>query len=151
MRRYTPKDNVQAKAKYTDRFWVAPTVPKEKVEDEFFSSVVENLKKDGVEVLDSFIEINHLVIKIKPEENIKALKSLRDSSAFKMCVEMSAVDYLAQDGEFEVFYLMLNLDESKRVRVDMRIKEDEAIESIVLYLIWLNLQRESFMICLESM
>jgi len=44
---------------------------------------------------------------------------------------MSAVDYLAQDGEFEVFYLMLNLDESKRVRVDMRIKEDEAIESIV--------------------
>jgi NADH-quinone oxidoreductase subunit C len=45
-------------------------------------------------------------------------------------MELSAVDYLAQDGEFEIFYLMLNLDEAKRVRVDTRIKQDEAIESI---------------------
>jgi len=40
MRKYTPKDNVQGKAKYTDRFWVAPRVPRESVEtDEHFAAV----------------------------------------------------------------------------------------------------------------
>ena len=31
MRAYTPKDNVQAKPYYTDRFWVAPQVAKHDV------------------------------------------------------------------------------------------------------------------------
>ncbi len=31
MRPYTPKDNVQKKAYYTDRFWVAPRIPEEPV------------------------------------------------------------------------------------------------------------------------
>ena len=43
---------------------------------------------------------------------------------------MSAVDYLAQDGEFELFYQMLNITEALRVRVVCRIKEGEAVESI---------------------
>jgi len=132
MRRYSPKDNVQAKAKYTDRFWVAPKTPKESVEEgSFFAKVLENLKNDNIDVLNSYIELGHLVIEINPEQNVDTLKSLRDSSCFKMCVELSAVDYLAQDGEFEIFYLLLNLDEAKRVRVDTRIKKDQAIESIV--------------------
>ena len=32
MRAYKPKDNVQKKAYYTDRFYVAPQVPKQDVE-----------------------------------------------------------------------------------------------------------------------
>jgi len=131
MRRYTPKKNVQAKAKYTDRFWVAPKVPRDEVEEgSFYAKVLENLKNDGVEVLDSYMELGFLVVNIKPTQNVKALKSLRDTSCFKMCSELSAVDYLAQDGEFEIFYLLLNLDEPARVRVETRIKQDEAIESV---------------------
>jgi len=130
MRRYVPKDNVQKKAKYTDRFWVAPRVPREAVEDEFFLSVLDNLKSEGIEILDSFIELKHLVIQIKPEDNVKVLKNLKEKSCFKTCVELSAVDYLAQDGEFEIFYLLLNYDQAKRVRVETRIKENQAIESV---------------------
>jgi NADH-quinone oxidoreductase subunit C len=48
-----------------------------------------------------------------------------------MMSEMSAVDYLAQSGEFEVFYQLLNLKERKRVRVVCRIEQGLAIESIV--------------------
>jgi len=130
MRRYVPKDNVQKKAKYTDRFWVAPRVPREPVEDEFFISVLENLKSENIEILDSFIELKHLVIQIKPEDNVKVLKNLKEKSCFKTCVDLSAVDYLAQDGEFEVFYILLNYDQAKRVRVETRIKENQAIESV---------------------
>jgi len=131
MRRYTPKDNVQAKAKYTDRFWVAPHVPRYPVEDKHYQEVLENLKQDGINVLDSYIEIGQLIIHIEPEQNVATLKSLKESSNYKMCSELSAVDYLAQDGEFEIFYQLLNLDEAKRVCVLTRIKENQAIESIV--------------------
>ncbi len=131
MRRYTPKDNVQKKAKYTDRFWVAPKTKKEKVQEgSFYDKVVKTLQEDGVEVLKSYIELGMLVVEIKAEQNVAALKNLKEKSCFKMCTELSAVDYLAQDGEFEIFYLLLNLDEGKRVRVETRIKEDQAIESV---------------------
>jgi len=131
MRRYTPKDNVQAKAKYTDRFWVAPKVPHLEVEEgSFFESVVAELKSNGIEILNSYIELGQLVIKIKPEQNVDALTIMRDNKCFKMCSELSAVDYLAKDGEFEIFYQLLNLDEAKRARIITRIKKDQAIESV---------------------
>ncbi len=132
MRRYTPKDNVQKKAKYTDRFYVTPSVPREQVEEgSFFASVVENLKSKNIELLDTYIELGQLVMKIKPEDNVKAITELKENSCFKMCSELSAVDYLAQDGEFEVFYQLLNLDKALRARVTTRIKQDQAIETIV--------------------
>ncbi len=131
MRRYTPKDNVQKKAKYTDRFWVAPQVPREEVEEgSFFETVIDELKSNNIELLDFYVELGQLVIHIKPEDNVKTLKTLKEKSCFKMCSELSAIDYLAQDGEFEVFYQLLNLDKAQRARVITRIKEDQAIESV---------------------
>ena len=131
MRKYTPKKNVQAKAKYNDRFWVAPRVPREKVEEgSFFESVVDVLKSNNIELLDYYVELGQLVVKINPEDNVKALTVLKEKSCFKMCSELSAVDYLAQDGEFEIFYQLLNLDKAKRARVITRIKENQAIESV---------------------
>jgi NADH-quinone oxidoreductase subunit C len=44
---------------------------------------------------------------------------------------MSAVDYLAKDGNFEVFYQLLNLKDVKRMRLVMRIEEGLAVESVV--------------------
>ena len=129
MRKYTPKDNVQKKAKYTDRFWIAPRVPHLPVEDEHFVSVLETLKRD-INIKDAYIEIGHLVIEIESKDNIDTLRILKDECGYAMCSEMSAVDYLAQSGEFEIFYQLLNLDEAKRVRVTTRIKENEGIESI---------------------
>jgi NADH-quinone oxidoreductase subunit C len=131
MRRYSPKKNVQAKAKYTDRFWVAPRVPREDVEEgSYFAEVVATLTESGIELLDNYVELGQLVVKINPDDNVKTLTTLKEKSCVKMCSELSAVDYLAQDGEFEVFYQLLNLDKAQRVRVITRIKEDQAIESV---------------------
>ena len=131
MRRYTPKENVQKKAKYNDRFWVAPRVPREDVQEgSYFEQVVNTLKESGIDILDNYVEIEQLVVKIKPEQNVATLQTLRDKCCVKMCSELSAVDYLAQDGEFEIFYQLLNLDKAQRVRVITRIKENQAIESV---------------------
>ncbi|SFV55415.1 NADH-ubiquinone oxidoreductase chain C [hydrothermal vent metagenome] len=130
MRKYTPKDNVQGKAYYTDRFWVAPRVPTTEVEEgSHFAKVVETLSSK-ISVKDAVVQIGQLRVVINATDNVEALRVLRDECGYAMCSEISAVDYLAKDGEFEIFYQMLNLDEAKRVRVVCRIKENEAIESV---------------------
>jgi NADH-quinone oxidoreductase subunit C len=127
MRKYVPKDNVQAKSYYTDRFWVAPRVPRTEVEDEHFVAVVTAL---GDLAKESYIEIGQLVVQIDATTNFTVLKTLKEKCGYTQCSEQSAVDYLAKDGEFELFYQLLNVNEAKRVRVVCRIKNGEAIESV---------------------
>ena len=128
MRKYVPKDNVQGKAYYNDRFWVAPRVPREAVEDKHFVSVVKTLGKKQVK--ESYVEIGQLVLQIDAKENVAVIKTLKEKCGYTQCSEQSAVDYLAKDGEFELFYQLLNVSEAKRIRVVCRIKKGEAIESI---------------------
>jgi NADH-quinone oxidoreductase subunit C len=127
MRKYVPKDNVQAKSYYTDRFWVAPRVPRAKVEEAHFVSVVKTI---GDKVKASYVEIGQLVLHIDATENVNVIKMLKEKCGYTQCSEQSAVDYVAKEGEFELFYQLLNITEAKRVRVVCRIKNGQAIESI---------------------
>ena len=129
MRPYIPKDNVQAKAYYTDRFWVAPRIPEEPVPDE--SPYAKDLAavKKACKVLKAYIQRGQLVIYINPEDNITALETLKETCGYNMLSEMSAVDFLAERGGFEVFYQLLNLDEARRLRLKCFVEENQAVES----------------------
>ncbi|SMC08984.1 NADH-quinone oxidoreductase subunit C [Nitratiruptor tergarcus] len=129
MRPYRPKDNVQKKSYYTDRFWVAPKIPHEPVEDEVFKADLASLKK-SVKVKDAYIERGQMVIIVDAKDNVATLKHLKEECGYDVLSEMSAIDYLAKDGEFEIFYQLLAMSKRKRVRVKCRIKEDQAIESV---------------------
>ena len=128
MRKYIPKDNVQAKAYYTDRFHVVPRVPREKIEEG--SHFAEVIKALGTDVKESYIEIKTLVLHINPEDNFKVIKRLKESCGYTQCSEQSAVDYLAKDNEFELFWQLLNVTEAKRIRVVCRLENGKAIESV---------------------
>ena len=127
MRKYVPKGNVQAKSYYTDRFHVVPRVPRSEVEGEHFSSVVATVGKLAKE---QYIELGQLVLQIEATDNFSVLKQLKEVCGYTQCSELSAVDYLAKDGEFEIFYQMLNVTEAKRIRVVCRLKQGLAIESV---------------------
>jgi len=128
MRKYTPKDNVQGKSYYTDRYWVAPRVPRHEVEaDSHFADVVKVL---GRLAKESYVEIEQLVVHIDATKVFDVMQKLKETCGYTQCSEQSAVDYLAKDGEFELFYQLLSITEAKRVRVVCRIKEGEAVESI---------------------
>ena len=130
MRAYKPKDDVQKKSYYNDRFYITPTLPKESVyNDSVFSSDYLSLK-NIVDIDEAYIQRDHLVIYIKPEDNIKAIKHLKEVRAYDFMMELSAIDYIAQRGGFEVFYEMLSTTKRKRIRVKTFIKEGQAIESI---------------------
>ena len=130
MRAYKPKDDVQKKPYYTDRFWVAPQVPKQDVStDEVFAADLAALK-EKFEVLDAYIQVEQMVVYIKPEDNFEVIKFFKEELTYDQLSEMSAIDWLAQRGEFEIFYQMLSMNKRKRVRIKMYIKEDQAIESV---------------------
>lgn len=130
MRKYTPKNDVQKKSYFSDRFYVSPETPKKDAsEDEIYSADIEALKSK-FEVLNSYIEITELVVYINSEDNVNVLKYLRDELEYEMLMELSAIDYIAQRGGFEVFYEMLSLTKRKRMRVKTFIRQKQSIESV---------------------
>ena len=130
MRAYTPKDNVQKKAYYTDRFYVSPQVPKQDVaSDEVFANDLASIKAK-FEVNEAFIQVEQMVVYIKAEDNYAVLELLRDELEYTQLTEMSAIDWLAKDNTFEVFYQMLSMNKRKRIRIKMVIQNGQAVNSV---------------------
>ena len=130
MRAYTPKDDVQAKAYYTDRYYVAPQVPKSEVEtDEVFAADLEAIKAK-FEVKEAYIQVEQMVIYINAHDIYGILELMRDELAYTQLSEMSAIDWLAKDNTFEIFYQMLSMEKRKRIRVKYFIKNGQAVDSV---------------------
>ncbi len=130
MRKYTPKNDVQKKSYFNDRFYVAPQTPKfEPSSDEIYAKDIESLSAE-FEISKSYIEIEELVIHIKVEDNVKVLTFLKENLEYDMCMEISAIDYIASLGGFEIFYEMLSMSKRKRIRVKTFIRQKQAIESV---------------------
>jgi len=130
MRAYTPKDDVQKKSYYSDRFFVTPTLKRDSVyDDSTFSADISSLK-NVVEVKECYIELDHLVIVIEPQDNKKAIEHLKNVRAYNMMMELTAVDYIASRDGFEIVYEMLSLSKRKRLRLKAFLKQGEAIESV---------------------
>lgn len=130
MRAYTPKDDVQKKPYYTDRYWVAPQVPKSDVaEDPVFAADLEAIKSK-FDVLDAYIQVGQMVVMINAADNFAVLEMMKNELEYNQLTELSAIDWLAQEGKFEVFYQMLSMNKRKRVRVKCKIAENESIQSV---------------------
>ena len=71
MRKYVPKDNVQAKAYYTDRYHVVPSVPTQAVSaDEIFAKQLEAIEAQ-VKVKSSCIMLGQMIVEINAEDNYR--------------------------------------------------------------------------------
>ena len=130
MRQYLDKKNTQKKAYYNDRFYVAPQIPKDEVSsDEVFASDVKELES-AFNVSEAYIQRGQLVVYINADDNLKVLEFLRDKLNYNFLSELSAIDWLAKSGEFEIFYQMLSTSKRKRMRVKFFIKEKQEIKSV---------------------
>ncbi|GHV04311.1 NADH-quinone oxidoreductase [Campylobacterota bacterium] len=127
-RPYTPKDDVQKKVYHTERFYVAPEIAKEPIEDERIKADIAELER-GVGVLESYTQRKLPFVWIDARHNKAALSVLKDRG-FTMLMEMSAIDRLAQQGEFEIFYSLLSVTRGQRLIVKCRINENDTIESV---------------------
>lgn len=131
MRSYSDKQNVQKKAYYNDRYFVAPHIPKEDIEsDEVFAHDVAFLKQK-FDIKEAYIQRGQLVIYIQAIDNVDVLTCLRDELSYNFLSEHSAIDWLAKSGEFEIFYQLLSTSKRKRIRVKCFIQEKEVLKSVI--------------------
>ena len=130
MRAYTPKDDVQKKAYYTDRYYVAPQVPKQEVEsDAVFNADLASIQAK-FEVKEAFIQVKQMVIYINPSDIYGVLELMKDELEYTQLSEMSAIDWLAKDNTFEIFYQMLSMNKRKRIRVKFFIENGQSVDSV---------------------
>ena len=130
MRAYTDKKDVQKKAYYSDRYYVSPQVPKgEANEDSQFASDLEKLTAN-LTINEAYTQLGHLVVYINSADNKKVLGFMKETLGYEMMMEMSAIDWIADRGEFEIFYEMLNVYTAKRIRLKMYLNQDHALESV---------------------
>ncbi len=130
MRSYSDKQNVQKKSYYSDRFWVAPQVPKEEVESDAQFAADFNVLKEKFEIQEAYIQRGQMVVYINAKDNVEVLTCLRDELSYNFLSEHSAIDWLAKSGEFEIFYQMLSTSKRKRLRIKCFIKEKETLRSV---------------------
>ena len=130
MRKYKPKDDVQKKSFFKDRFFVKPTVPRQDIqEDLIFNEDYESVKKD-INILDAYIEFDHLILIIEPCDNVKLITHLKTLCEYDFMVELTAVDYISKKGGFEIVYEMLSMSKRKRIRVKAFLNQNETIQTI---------------------
>jgi NADH-quinone oxidoreductase subunit C len=130
MRAYTPKNDVQKKAYYTDRYYVSPQVPKLDVaSDEVFTADLEAIKAK-FEVKEAYIQVEQMVVYINANDIYGVLELMRDELSYTQLSEMSAIDWLAKDNTFEIFYQMLSMTKRKRIRIKYFIENGQAVDSV---------------------
>ncbi len=130
MRKYTPKDNVQKQSYYTDRFRAPDVLPKDSVEDDaIYAKDVEALKA-AFDVKEAYLQRGQLIVIVDSATNVEVIKFFKEKLAYNQLSEMSAIDFVAQRGGFEIFYQLLSMSKRKRVRVKCFIKDGENIESV---------------------
>jgi NADH-quinone oxidoreductase subunit C len=84
-------------------------------------------------VLARFVRLGELAIEVAPDQLIRVLLFLRDDQncLFKQLVSVTAVDWPDDAERFEIVYNLLSLKQNQRVRVKLRVGEDEAVPSAV--------------------
>lgn len=128
-RKYTPKDDVQKKSYYTDRFYVTPSIPKEEITGANLDDVTA-LKNNGIEVTEEFSMRGQAVVYVKSTQNYEALQILKEKCGYESLLEVTVIDRLATEDGFEVVYEMISYSQNKRFRVKIKIEKEESPESV---------------------
>ena len=107
--------NQQKQAYYTPPFWKPAHIPHEPIPDDSdFADDIAALA--DVPIIKSYIERTDLVVWIAPEHNFQAMQLLQ-ARGYETLSEMSAIDYIAQKGGFELFYQLLCYTRKTRLRL----------------------------------
>ncbi len=79
-------------------------------------------------IVESHAQHDNATIVLERADLIAVLSGLRDAPefAFNMLVDLSAVDFFGREPRFEVVYHLYSLRLNHRLRVKVRVAEDEA-------------------------
>jgi len=70
-------------------------------------------------------------LRVAPDDLHPVLEKCRDELGYAMLLDISAVDHLGQTPRFDVVYELASIDDSKHLRVKVKVAEDERLASAV--------------------
>lgn len=131
--------DIQKKVYHKNRFFISPKTMRFNPQEGSFKEVF-NILNSKFNILESYVELNNLVIYINKNEILEVLTHLKDSS-FDILTEMSAIHL--QDNSFDVFYQLLSMEKILRIRVKTNTKDNiDSVNQIYRNAIWS--EREAF-------
>ena len=79
------------------------------------------------------VRLGELAIEVKRDQLLRTLLFLRDDQncLFKQLVDVTAVDWPDEPERFEIVYNLLSLKQNQRIRVKVRVAEDDSVPSAV--------------------
>ena len=91
------------------------------------ASLKKALGKDLVALEEAHGEI---AVTVNRDKLLACMMQLRDTCDYQQLMEMAGVDWPDRDPRFEVVYCLLSLTKNHRIRVHVRVNEDEAVPSV---------------------
>lgn len=124
--------DVQRKATHTLRFYQPMETLKLPIQGSAWEVIYNHLAYEFA-IDRAYIELGIAVIWVRKDDIVGVLTKLK-SLGYEVLSEMSAVDMLAKDNRFEMFYQLHSVQESfsdkRRVRVKCYLGENEQIDSV---------------------
>lgn len=129
IRHNPPKPNAQKGVYYTPRFDVMPHLLSTPLNQEDESLL--HIKDIQTPLLQSYMQAGLASLCVDSKDLFTLVNELY-TRGYEMLTEMSAVDFLHERNEFELFYLLLRLDESSstRLKIKTKIKKNQSIVSL---------------------
>lgn len=129
IRKNPPRPNTQKQVYYTHRFDVSPTSPTFELSESTCNELAPLFS--ACSILQSYIQNDLATLWVDPQQLLTCFQILH-SLGYKSITEMSAIDRIQDKNEFELFYLLLKLEDtsSKRLKVKTSLKNGQSIQSV---------------------
>lgn len=130
IRQNPPQQNIQKNVYYTPRFDVPPTCPMLPIENTIYEEEWKYLSSK-ITLNQAYIQNDLATLWVDSQQIFPCIKELK-SLGYQTLTEMSAIDKIEDSNEFELFYLLLKIEEtySKRLKIKTKLKKGQNIASI---------------------
>lgn len=94
----------------------------------FVPEVVDALtERFGDDVTGAALYANEHTVLVSRERIVEVCTFLRDELGFNYLVDIGGVDRFTEEDRFEVFYNLVSIDGGKRVRIKVRVDEEDPV------------------------
>ena len=142
IRQNPPKANAQKSVYYTNRFDVMPTSPMLPLGESqsFFQAL-------HTPITQSYIQNDLITLWVESTQILPLIRELY-ALGYDFLTEMSAIDKLEENNEFELFYLLLKLEDTSSKRLKIKSKKGSiSLHSLHSLKVRIGV-KESALICL---
>jgi NADH-quinone oxidoreductase subunit C len=81
-------------------------------------------------IVDAKVEFGEFTLGIAPAQIIEVCRVLKNSAGFERLSAVTAVDWWPREPRFEVVYLLHSIRKNSRLRMNVRLAEDEEMDSV---------------------